>query len=150
MYGASLAPPSRSAAEACAVAAARFLASRSWRDLARFDRTAACLNTPLTGNSNVFVRCDPQVEIARLRLHVAEGCWPLSRSVQTEMLAVLHAAESLCPKETLSVRICHGDLTTDHVRAVDGRHVLCDLEETRYAFGDLDAAALAFDALGSE
>lgn len=146
-YGASLTAPSRSAAQTCAAAAKRFLTSRSWGDLARFDRAAARLNAPLTGNSNVFVRCDPQVEIARLRLHAAQGCWPLSMSAQAATLAVLDITENSGPRGTLSVGLCHGDLTADHVRVIDDQHVLCDLEETRYAFGDLDVAALAYDAL---
>jgi hypothetical protein len=44
----------------------------------------------------------------------------------------------------------HGDLRREHVVKWKGAEVVCDLEETRYAFGDLDAATLAWHSARSD
>lgn len=152
-------PPAPVGAEVtCRRACQDFVRSGSWSDLAEFDRAAALLNAPLTGSDRIFVRCDPGIEIGRLQLHLATRCWPIDDDTRTAMEEVLDHTAALKadrskgfderpsdPGPALAVR--HGNMTFEHVMRCGDRMVLCDLEETRFAFGDLDVAGLLLDGL---
>ncbi|MEO7826694.1 MAG: hypothetical protein ABIR60_06085 [Allosphingosinicella sp.] len=135
------------AIEECAQALRALMRSRDWPELSRFDRSAARLNSGLTGSELVFVRCDPCAEIVRLQLHLEATCWPVEPETAAAMSRVLDAAASL-PVAATAARVRHGNLALRHVMTCRGRTVLCDLEGVRFAFGNLDVAGLVLDSLG--
>ena len=143
------APPSYSVG-ACYAAYAKLANSRGWSHLAEYDIASARLNASLTGRQDVFVRNDPRVELIRLQLHAQAGIWPLEEQLLVSMRQVLAHAASLAPLSFSSAAIRHGSLTLAHVLTSEGRLKLCDLEEARFAFGDIDTAGFILDLARSQ
>lgn len=148
-FGESISQPDGTMVAACAQAYQSLRVAKSWDALYEFDVAAAQLNASLTGNCNTFVRCDARVELTRLNLHLTAGAWPLSAQMRQMMKAVVLLAEALCSDDDDIALLCHGDLNAEHVRMINSAALLCDLEEARFCFGDLDSASLALSILQS-
>jgi hypothetical protein len=141
-FSASLGIPSQTLVGECLLASKAFVKSGAWVDLAAFDRAAASLNKFLNGRDDVFVRCDPRVEIMRQQMHLDAGAWPIPTELRSSMRAVLNRATKFEINRVPSALVRHGDLRTHHFLEYKDKLVLCDLEESRVAFGDLDMASL--------
>ncbi|HEX8238269.1 MAG TPA: glycosyltransferase family 4 protein [Allosphingosinicella sp.] len=132
-------------AQSCRAALEDLAANPAWATLDAFDRAAGRLNASLSGDESVFVRCHPLAELLRLRLHLDAEAWPLPQGQLERVRAIV--ASSLEPGlvSAPGPRLAHGDLSARHVLMRRGALILCDLEQARFAFGDLDRAGLAAD-----
>jgi hypothetical protein len=117
-----------------------------WEALDSFDRAAGGLNAPLSGDESVFVRCHPLAEMVRLTLHLKLRAWPLSIGEAKRFGAILAQSAVQNSASAPGPRLRHGDLSRRNVLACDGRLLLSDLEQARFAFGELDRAGLAVEA----
>jgi hypothetical protein len=139
--------PSAREVAACADALRRLAQAQDWQALDAFDVAAARMNAPLTGSANVFVRCHPEAEILRMRLHADGGAWPLRPALKTAMSDILGVLKRLFGSTPMEPRLQHGDFTDRHIMRREGRLVLVDLEDARFGYGDLDRGRFAFETI---
>ncbi|MEA2998626.1 MAG: D-inositol-3-phosphate glycosyltransferase [Sphingomonadales bacterium] len=137
--------PHAASVAACADALRRFAEAQDQQALDAFDVAAARMNAPLTGSTDVFIRCHSGVEILRLSLHAESGSWPLRPLLKKALVNVLGVLRHSPAAVPMQPRIQHGDFTDRHVMRSEGRLLLVDLEEARFGYGDLDRGRFAFE-----
>lgn len=115
------------------------------------DKASAIINRPLLGDITRAQRMHPQIELARIWVHLRLNLWPLrsSLSQRLQMLIALLLDEQGLVIDT--PRLYHGSLKEENfIHVKDNRWLPCDFDHVGFFIGDLDIAHIAFSRIEAQ